>query len=83
MERLFDGSRKITGIHEVKGIVDDAVTLSQIIAFRQTGVEEGKIVGEFVPTNIPPSDALLRRVTSWPVPDELQQQIKILFTMEE
>jgi pilus assembly protein CpaF len=54
--RLSDGSRKITRITEIAGMIDEThVNLQDIFNFRQTGVdEEQKVLGDFVPLgNIP------------------------------
>jgi len=55
MERLADGSRKITRITEVPRMEGDIVTLSDIFKFDQTGVlSNGKVVGEMVATGLRP-----------------------------
>jgi septum site-determining protein MinD len=54
--RLSDGSRKITRITEIAGMVDEIhVNLQDIFNFRQTGVDKDqKVLGDFVPLgNIP------------------------------
>lgn len=53
-ERLRSGQRRITKITEVTGINDSVVTLRDIFEFRQLGVKNGKIEGDFPATgNIP------------------------------
>lgn len=39
--RFSDGTRKITYISEVQGIVDDAIKLQDIFVYKKTGIEEG------------------------------------------
>lgn len=52
--RLQDGSRKILKVTEVVGMQGDAVGLEDIFEFRPTGMQEGKITGQFTATgNIP------------------------------
>ncbi len=55
--RLSDGSRKITQITEVAGMLDDMhINLKDIFNFNQTGVDEqGEVLGEFVPSGYIPS----------------------------
>jgi enamine deaminase RidA (YjgF/YER057c/UK114 family) len=53
--RLQDGTRKIVNITEVYGIEDDEILTQDIFAFVQTGVEEGKILGELTPTGVRPT----------------------------
>jgi len=52
--RLRDGSRKLTAITEVQGMEGDVIVLQDIFVFEQTGVKDGKIVGEFKPTGVRP-----------------------------
>lgn len=53
-ERLRDGTRKIVAITEVQGMEGDIITLSDIFAFEQTGIEEGRVIGRLKPTGIRP-----------------------------
>lgn len=52
--RLRDGSRKIINITEVQGMEGDVIVMSDIFAFEQQGIENGKIVGRLKPTGIRP-----------------------------
>ena len=55
MERLTDGSRKVTRITEVPRMEGDIVTLSDIFKFDQTGVTpDGKVLGEMEATGLRP-----------------------------
>jgi pilus assembly protein CpaF len=49
-ERLRDGTRRQVRISEVEGIQGDAIVLSDIFEFRQTGQSAGKINGYFTAT---------------------------------
>ena len=53
--RLKDGSRKIVSIVEVYGIEDDEILTQEIFTFQQTGIVDGKVVGELRPTGIRPT----------------------------
>ena len=53
--RLKDGSRKITAMTEVYGIEDDEILTQDIFAFEQTGMQDGKVLGELVPTGHRPT----------------------------
>jgi enamine deaminase RidA (YjgF/YER057c/UK114 family) len=53
--RLKDGSRKIVSITEVYGIEDDEVLTQEIFSFEQTGVRDGKVIGELKATGIRPT----------------------------
>ena len=52
--RLRDGSRKVVSISEVQGMEGDVITMSSIFEYEQTGVENGKIIGRFMPTGLRP-----------------------------
>ena len=54
--RLSDGSRKVTQVAEVLGMLDDIhINMQDLFVYRQTGVDrEGNVLGYFTPTgNIP------------------------------
>jgi pilus assembly protein CpaF len=53
--RLKDGSRKVTHITEIYGIEDDEILSQDIFAYVQTGVVDGKVQGDLVPTGIRPT----------------------------
>lgn len=52
--RLRDGSRKVIGIAEVQGMEGDVVVLSDIFTFKEKGMDNGRVIGELVPTGIRP-----------------------------
>ena len=52
--RMRDGSRRVTFITEVSGMEGDVITTTDIFAFEQAGMEEGKIVGRLRPTGLRP-----------------------------
>ena len=53
--RLKDGSRKIVNITEVYGIEDEEILTQDIFVFEQTGMRDGKVVGELKPTGFRPT----------------------------
>ncbi|MFN7455329.1 MAG: ATPase, T2SS/T4P/T4SS family [Pseudobdellovibrionaceae bacterium] len=63
IQRLSDGSRKVTSITEVCGMQGDTVTLQEIFRFKETGFDKNrKIIGTFqamgmIPTFIEELDA--------------------------
>lgn len=50
LSRLRDRSRRVTEISEVIGMKDGEVVLSSIYVFKETGEQEGRILGGLVPT---------------------------------
>ena len=53
-ERMRDGTRKVTTITEVSGMEGDIITMTDIFAFEQAGVEAGKVMGRLRPTGLRP-----------------------------
>lgn len=55
VNRMSDGTRKMTSIHEVTGMEGDTVTLQEIFIFKQTGVgPSGAVEGAFSATGVRP-----------------------------
>jgi len=55
LTRLNDGSRKVIELSEVTGMEGNTITTQTIFKFDQRGIENGKVVGEFVATGVMPS----------------------------
>jgi len=55
LTRLSDGSRKVVEFAEVTGMEGSTITTQTIFKFEQRGVENGKVIGEFVATGVMPS----------------------------
>ena len=53
-ERFQDGSRRVTSVTEVQGMESETVVLQDIFAFQQTGVHDGRILGQLRPTGMRP-----------------------------
>ena len=56
LNRLKDGSRKVTSLTEVIGMEGETITMQEIFKFESKGADPatGKIVGEFNPTGVRP-----------------------------
>src|SRR5713226_2802706 len=55
VSRLSDGARKVVSVSEITGMEGDVVTMQDIFVFRKMGVDDnGKVLGEFVPSGIRP-----------------------------
>ena len=52
--RLQDGSRKITAVSEITGMEGNVISMQEIFAFEQTGLENLKVQGHHVSTGIRP-----------------------------
>jgi pilus assembly protein CpaF len=55
LSRLSDGSRKLVEFTEVTGMEGSTITTQTIFKFEQRGVENGKVIGDFVATGVMPS----------------------------
>ena len=70
--RLTDGQRKITSIQEITGMEGEIVTMQEIFAFRQTGIDaNGKVTGHFQATGIRPKFADKLRNFGVNLPDSM------------
>ena len=54
MERLRDGTRKITAVTEVQGMEGDIIVMQDVFQFRQEAYEGGKVIGHTVATGVRP-----------------------------
>lgn len=64
VQRLEDGSRRMTSISEVVGMEGDVITMADIFQFRREGVTaEGRILGDFQASGVVPTflDELRRK----------------------
>lgn len=55
IERLVDGTRRVTSITEIGGIEGSIITLNEIFRFEQERIHEGKIIGQLIPTRVIPT----------------------------
>jgi pilus assembly protein CpaF len=54
LDRLRDGTRKVTHIAEIQGMEGDIITMTDIFVFEQTGFEDGRVIGRLRPTGLRP-----------------------------
>jgi pilus assembly protein CpaF len=54
IERLRDGTRKVTSISEVLGVKDGEIELKDIYKFQHKGFREGMVQGSLIPTGYVP-----------------------------
>ena len=55
LNRLSDGSRRVTAVSEISGMEGSTITMQDIFLFKKTGrSENGTVLGEFVATGIRP-----------------------------
>ncbi len=54
IERMRDGTRKVTQVVEIQGMEGDMIVTQEIFKFDYAGVQDGKILGKLKPTGIRP-----------------------------
>lgn len=70
--RLIDGKRKITSIQEITGMEGDVITMQEIFAFKQSGINEnGEVQGFFQSTGVRPKFIDRLRSFGVNVPDSM------------
>ena len=57
LERMSDGSRKVTQVSEVQGMEGDVIVMQDIFRFVHTGFKDGRVLGRLQPTGIRPKFA--------------------------
>src|SRR6187397_2608238 len=58
INRMSDGTRKVTSVSEITGMEQDVITMQEIFSFKKVGVNEsGKVMGHFRATGIRPKCA--------------------------
>jgi pilus assembly protein CpaF len=76
LNRLRDGSRKVTNISEVVGMEQDIITMQDIFLLEQKGATpDGKVIAEFKPSGLRPK--ILDRIFAQGIP--LPKEITMLF----
>jgi len=55
LSRLSDGSRRLVEFAEVTGMEGTTITTQTIFKFEQRGVDNGKVIGEFIATGVMPA----------------------------
>ncbi len=68
VERLRDGTRRVTCIAEVQGLESEVVVMQELYRFRRRGERDGKILGALEPTGIRPRFAERLEESGMPIP---------------
>jgi pilus assembly protein CpaF len=77
--RMADGTRKVVSVHEITGMEGDVVTMQEIFAFKQTGIDsKGMVKGRFVAGGIMPRFIEKFKVMNIPVPYELFDENNVM-----
>jgi pilus assembly protein CpaF len=72
INRMSDGTRKVTAISEITGMEQDVITMQDIFTFTKSGISEnGSIVGMFKATGVRPKCADLLKTAGHPMPMDM------------
>lgn len=71
LERLRDGTRRVTQVTEVQGMEGDTITLQDLFEFEQTGVLNGRVMGQLKSTGLRPRFAEKFSVNNIHLPTEV------------
>jgi pilus assembly protein CpaF len=55
LQRMEDGSRRLTHVTEIVGMEGDNILLQNVFEFRVSEIREGKVMGKYVATGVRPS----------------------------
>ncbi|UWZ99139.1 CpaF family protein [Vibrio splendidus] len=77
VNRLRDGTRKVTSISEIVGLEGDSVVMEEIFAFQYDEVNYGEVVrGKFVTEGIMQRSQLVKKAHFYGLYDELMQSFR-------
>jgi pilus assembly protein CpaF len=54
LERMQDGTRKISRVCEITGMEGEQITMSDLFVFQHQGLREGRVAGKIMPTGLRP-----------------------------
>ncbi|MGB3700274.1 MAG: CpaF family protein [Anaerolineales bacterium] len=57
MNRMRDGTRKVTQVSEVQGLEGDSIVMQDIFVYEQTGFQNGRVIGQLKSTGLRPKFA--------------------------
>jgi len=71
LERLRDGTRRVIQVTEVQGMEGETITLQDLFAFDQTGIINGRVIGQLKSTGLRPRFAEKFAVNNIDLPAEV------------
>jgi pilus assembly protein CpaF len=72
INRMADGTRKVTSIAEVTGMEQDVITMQEIFSFTKSGLDQaGKMMGLFKASGIRPKCAEQLSTAGYPLPMDM------------
>jgi pilus assembly protein CpaF len=74
MGRLRDGTRKVVQVAEVQGMEGESIVMQDIFKFRQTGFQNGRVIGKLESTGLRPKFAEKFAMNNIELPAEIFQE---------
>jgi pilus assembly protein CpaF len=71
MERLRDGTRRVTQVAELQGMEGNSIVMQDLFLFQQTGYQNGQVLGALKPTGLRPKFADKFAVNNIDVPADV------------
>ncbi|MGI6206987.1 MAG: CpaF family protein [Anaerolineae bacterium] len=71
LQRMSDGVRRVTQVTEVQGMEGDTIVMQDIFVWKQTGIENGRVIGRLMPTGIRPSFVTKMELAGITLPPEI------------
>jgi pilus assembly protein CpaF len=77
VNRMSDGTRKVTSISEITGMEQDVITMQEIFSFTKAGLDaEGRVMGAFRATGIRPKCATELATVGFELPMEMFEHVQ-------
>ena len=71
LERVKDGSRKVTNVSEVQGMEGDTIVMQDVFEYNQTGIKNGRVQGVLKPTGLRPKFLSKMTANNIKIPDSV------------
>jgi pilus assembly protein CpaF len=78
LERMRDGTRKVTQVTEVQGMEGDTILMQDIFVFDQTGFQNGRVIGKLKATGLRPRFAEKFAVNNIELPANIFEPDRVL-----
>lgn len=76
VSRFAGGDRKVASVIEVTGMEGDIITIAEIFCFNLTGIDNGRAIGRFEPTEVIPTFLSDRKVMEIDVDMEIFKKVE-------
>jgi pilus assembly protein CpaF len=76
INRMSDGTRKVTSVSEITGMEQDVITMQEIFSFKKSGIaEDGRVIGAFRATGIRPKCSDQLGTAGFPLPMDMFEHV--------